>query len=331
MTIRFTCAQCGSVLKIKDELAGTDGHCPKCKTAFVVPEPSSDEPLDKSGLLSGKSAKTAESAAEPSRSQKTSGKPRKGSSANEPFDPADFLMEEDSERPRRSAPSQAYDEESDDDDDAPPPKKAGGQKPAGTAGKSTASTPDSSVNASSHAKEMMLKAMEESRAHAGDMPVEDKPPGFDYSGMFREVIVKGGGALLIGGVLCYGMYLVFDRMMSSRLKIPPLGNVTGTITLDGKPLPGAMIYFAPLEPAIAGSKKERARTSYGIADENGNYKLIYIDSTEGAAIGKCRVWLDLVTAEKGQVIPPEYSAGTMMVREVKPGSQKIPIEMKSGQ
>lgn len=42
MTIRFTCSECSSVLKIKDELAGTSAKCPKCKTKFVVPEPSPD-------------------------------------------------------------------------------------------------------------------------------------------------------------------------------------------------------------------------------------------------------------------------------------------------
>ena len=42
MTIRFTCAECASVLKIKDELAGTSGRCPKCKTKFFVPEARSE-------------------------------------------------------------------------------------------------------------------------------------------------------------------------------------------------------------------------------------------------------------------------------------------------
>lgn len=42
MTIRFTCDNCGSVLKIKDELAGTAGKCPKCKTRFTVPQPGED-------------------------------------------------------------------------------------------------------------------------------------------------------------------------------------------------------------------------------------------------------------------------------------------------
>ncbi len=52
MTIRFTCAECASVLKIKDELAGTAARCPKCKTKFVVPPaesvPAESAPVAKS-------------------------------------------------------------------------------------------------------------------------------------------------------------------------------------------------------------------------------------------------------------------------------------------
>ena len=42
MTIRFTCSECASVLKINDDLAGTSGRCPKCKTKFIVPDPDGD-------------------------------------------------------------------------------------------------------------------------------------------------------------------------------------------------------------------------------------------------------------------------------------------------
>ena len=50
MTIRFTCNECGSVLKIKDELAGTRGKCPKCKAEFIVPVAASamQEVIEKS-------------------------------------------------------------------------------------------------------------------------------------------------------------------------------------------------------------------------------------------------------------------------------------------
>src|SRR5262249_35527671 len=37
MTIRYKCEECGAVLNIKDELAGTLGHCPRCKVEFKVP------------------------------------------------------------------------------------------------------------------------------------------------------------------------------------------------------------------------------------------------------------------------------------------------------
>ena len=51
MTIRFTCAGCGSLLKIKDDLAGTDGKCPKCKTEFVVPDADDQESSDSVELV----------------------------------------------------------------------------------------------------------------------------------------------------------------------------------------------------------------------------------------------------------------------------------------
>jgi hypothetical protein len=43
MSIRVQCEKCASVLKIKEELAGTMGKCPKCKTPFRVPEPGESE------------------------------------------------------------------------------------------------------------------------------------------------------------------------------------------------------------------------------------------------------------------------------------------------
>ena len=46
MTIRYTCPGCDSVLKIKDEKAGTDAKCPKCKKPFVVPHPDDDDGIE---------------------------------------------------------------------------------------------------------------------------------------------------------------------------------------------------------------------------------------------------------------------------------------------
>src|SRR5712671_3398652 len=37
MTIRYKCKECGALLNVKDELAGTQGHCPRCQVEFTVP------------------------------------------------------------------------------------------------------------------------------------------------------------------------------------------------------------------------------------------------------------------------------------------------------
>ena len=337
MTIRFTCAGCGSLLKIKDDLAGTDGKCPKCKTEFVVPDlASDDDSSDRVPVVASESAGAHEKHDNPKNSAdkptetpavKTVAKAKKLAGAGDDFDPADFLM---GDGPRSSTP--AFEDIEPDEEPArrntnvSPSKKPSSKSSIPTA----APTPGagSGISASAHAKEMMMKAMDESRAHAGDAPEEEKRPGFDFAGFFREFGLKGGAAVLFGIILTCGLYMFFDRMMGSRLKLPPLGYVTGIVSLDGTPLAGATIYFAPLEPGMADAKKERTRTSMAITDDKGHYKMIYIESTEGVAIGKCRVWLDLVTP-KGQAIPPNFSEATLMVREVKSGKNEFPFDMKS--
>lgn len=341
MTIRFTCSGCGSLLKIKDDLAGTDGKCPKCKTEFVVPDPDSDG--DSSEQVPVAARESAEGHAKQDQPAKTPAKPaekaaakpaaksKKSAGSDADFDPADFLMgdgprpsipafedvepEPEEERPRRPAPEA-------------PPKKSGSKTSVPVTPSPAASAGGAGFSASAHAKEMMMKAMDESRAHAGDAVEEEKPAGFDFAGFFREFGLKGGGAVLFGIVLTYGLYMFFDRMMGSSLKLPPLGYVTGEVTLDGKPLAGATVFFALLDQSQGESKKERARTSMGLTDDKGHYKMVYIQGTDGVAVGKCRVWLDLTT-DKGQVIPPNWTEASMTPREVKPGHQVIPIEMKS--
>ncbi len=57
---------------------------------------------------------------------------------------------------------------------------------------------------------------------------------------------------------------------------PDLGQVTGTITLDGDPLPRTSVMFQP----------ENGRPATGITDEEGHYELTYIRETKGTKIGK---------------------------------------------
>lgn len=57
--------------------------------------------------------------------------------------------------------------------------------------------------------------------------------------------------------------------------------VTGTVTLDGTPLPGATVTFSP--------KSEGARAAFGTTDENGRFTLTTLNPGDGALPGSYAV------------------------------------------
>lgn len=69
---------------------------------------------------------------------------------------------------------------------------------------------------------------------------------------------------------------------------PELGQVTGTVTLDGEPLAGIAVVFSP----------DNGRPARGKTDELGRYKLTYIGQTAGAKIGHHRV--EIAPQEEGE-------------------------------
>lgn len=56
---------------------------------------------------------------------------------------------------------------------------------------------------------------------------------------------------------------------------PPLGHVTGAITLDGQPVEGASVSFFP----------EEGRSSTASTDAQGRYDLVFVSNVRGAAVG----------------------------------------------
>src|SRR5262245_45159556 len=56
---------------------------------------------------------------------------------------------------------------------------------------------------------------------------------------------------------------------------PPVGRVTGTITLDGQPLGDATVMFQPPD----------GRPAQGTTDKSGKYSLTYLDGVPGAKVG----------------------------------------------
>ncbi|MFO0939521.1 MAG: carboxypeptidase regulatory-like domain-containing protein [Pirellulales bacterium] len=124
---------------------------------------------------------------------------------------------------------------------------------------------------------------------------------------------------------------------------PDLGQVTGVVTLDGKPLSGVAIVFQP----------ENGRPARGKTDPNGKYELTYIRQTKGTKIGPNRV--EIAPSEEGEnevtdqaessdkesapnptrskpskpLVPARYNVQTELKVEVKAGPNIFDFTLKS--
>jgi hypothetical protein len=99
-----------------------------------------------------------------------------------------------------------------------------------------------------------------------------------------------------------------------------IGDVRGTVTYKGQPVPFAAVEFHPVG---------EGKSSLGWTDESGNYTAQYTLSQPGALIGKHTVALRTY-AQEGQSpvpVPPEYSGKSGMEFEVKPGSNRFDIKL----
>lgn len=100
---------------------------------------------------------------------------------------------------------------------------------------------------------------------------------------------------------------------------PDIGQVTGIVTLDGKPLPNASVSFI----------QSGVRPSVGETDNEGRYELIYLRDIKGAAVGEHLVKVKLFGQGKNR-LPRKYNSESELTREVKPGSNEFNLDLKSG-
>ena len=127
---------------------------------------------------------------------------------------------------------------------------------------------------------------------------------------------------------------------------PPLGQVSGTVTMDGQPLANALVTFTP---------EAGGRGSTGKTDASGKYELAFVDS-KGALIGAHKVSVttikeaaaavemssdspeyanqgssaDYDSAKTEEPIPAKYNTKTELTFDVKAGSNTYDIPLESG-
>ena len=101
---------------------------------------------------------------------------------------------------------------------------------------------------------------------------------------------------------------------------PPLGRVTGKVTIDGAPIEGLIVNFRP----------DEGRTATCETDAQGKYDLIYTYQVNGAKVGPCTVSFVWPTGAEGKKgIPAKYSDKSEIKFEVKSGSNTFDYDIKS--
>jgi hypothetical protein len=100
-----------------------------------------------------------------------------------------------------------------------------------------------------------------------------------------------------------------------------LGQVHGTVQMDGKPVPRAQVTFIP---------EGRGRGASGLANENGEYVMEYTPDAAGALVGPVTVQIRTRTNDTPETIPPKYNDKTELKAEVKSGRNVINFDLQSG-
>lgn len=111
--------------------------------------------------------------------------------------------------------------------------------------------------------------------------------------------------------------------------LPDLGEVSGTITLDGSPLNKANVIFDPESV----DDKGRSRASTAITSADGKFVLEYNSDVSGAAVGKHKVTISKMSdnpEEAGlQLVPAKYNDKSELTADVTAGENTVNFDLKS--
>jgi hypothetical protein len=117
--------------------------------------------------------------------------------------------------------------------------------------------------------------------------------------------------------------------------VAELADVSGTVTLDGKPLTQASVTFLPVT-----DEGTESRPASGVTDEHGQYELQYSTTQAGARPGAYQVsistfrepgedWSGNEVPGAPETVPSVYNSATTLTAEVKVDGPPIDFELKS--
>lgn len=280
MTIRYSCEKCESVLKIRDELAGTNAKCPKCKTAFVIPEPVA----------------VKASSSVPDVPKVMLDMPQEITPAVNPAD-TDLL---DIARAAAATAAAATAESA----GAPKPSiadlmrehEASKKKKSESKKKELDGIPGvSAMVTSGSAADVLNRNYDQKRGNSSDPPplTREEQRAADQKEALKEFAGKGAAGLAGLSVV---LYFLITWMTGESY--PDLVYVSGVVKLNNQPLVGARVEFAPTS-APGQQPLDNMQPSTAYTNQLGEYILYYdeINGVEGALPGLHNV--NIMTASGG--------------------------------
>ena len=137
--------------------------------------------------------------------------------------------------------------------------------------------------------------------------------------------------LLRGALRCsLSLFVMLIAAIGCQRLPADMGSVSGTVTLDGKPVSQAMVTFTP---------QTGGRESFGVTNESGVYKLRYSSQEMGAKIGGHEVRICPVGIEPRQPrtkqqpaadgLPGHYYGNDFLVQQVAAGHNTIDLNLSS--
>lgn len=319
MTIRYTCRECASVLKIKDEKAGSNGKCPKCKTEFVVPTPASEDDIE----VETEGPATIAAPVAPIDDDVDMPIELTPEVADDPdFDPLDVLN---APGPAKSSPAVTR-TSSFGMDKKPSVAELMRDFEAGKKKERKAeSTPDivrpqmaaSTEQSAGSAADALSRAYQQKRdsANAPKVSVKDAQAAEQRALLMEFVKKKAAPAIAAIAVVLYGYYWY---MFSESYKGLPLYPVSGKVISQSEPVEGLRVQFRPISESI-----EDTRTSAeGVTAKDGSFRLMYEIPYEGAPEGKYEV---VVFDASGA--PLKLSDGTPMLSVTASGKNEFEINL----
>ena len=149
---------------------------------------------------------------------------------------------------------------------------------------------------------------------------------YDLAATARNYAITILPRVAIAGVLVYFAYWISSSLTSGGVARPPLGTVSGIVTLDGAPLANAAIVFQPEEGMESGV---RIPESIGRTGADGRYSMIYVQGVLGAAIGTHRVKISATDDKGDEKLPVNYNRKSELMAQVSAGDNNIDFPLKS--